>query len=164
MTIKLHGLVAATHTPFNSNGELNLGIVEKQVEHLLHDGVRTAFIGGTTGECHSLTIDERLALSQRWAHVARGSQMQFIVHVGSNCLADARTLASQAQSLGATAIAALAPSYFKPKTLDALIECCADVARAASGLPFYFYDIPAFTSVQFPMPDFLNLAADRVPT
>jgi len=164
MTMKLHGLVAATHTPFNSDGELNLGIVEKQVEHLLHDGVRTAFIGGTTGECHSLTIDERLALSQRWADVARGSQMQFIVHVGSNCLADARRLASQAQSLGATAIAALAPSYFKPKTLDALIECCADVARAAPGLPFYFYDIPAFTSVQFPMPDFLNLAADRVPT
>lgn len=164
MTIKLHGLVAATHTPFNSNGELNLGIVEKQIEHLLGDGVKTAFVGGSTGECHSLTVEERLLLSQRWADVVRGSEMQFIVHVGSNCLSDARRLASQAQSLGATAIAALAPSYFKPRTLDALIDCCANVAGAAPGVPFYFYDIPVLTGVQFPMPDFLNVAADRVPT
>lgn len=164
MMMKLHGLVAATHTPFGSNGELNLDIVEKQVEHLLHDGVKTAFIGGSTGECHSLTIEERLMLSQRWADVVRGTEMQFIVHVGSNCLADARRLASHAQSLGATAIAALSPSYFKPKTLDALIECCAIIAKAAPEVPFYFYDIPALTGVQFPMPDFLNVAVDRIPT
>ncbi|HEX8911670.1 MAG TPA: dihydrodipicolinate synthase family protein, partial [Humisphaera sp.] len=31
------------------------------------------------------------------------------------------------------------------------------------GLPFYFYDIPSMTGVQFPMPDFLAAAAGRVP-
>lgn len=164
MTLKLHGLIAATHTPFDADGQLNLRVVEKQVEHLLRNGVRTAFIGGTTGESHSLTVEERLLLSQRWADAVRGSEMRFIVHVGSNCLADARRLASQAQSLGATAIAALAPSYFKPKTLDALVACCVEVAGAAPAVPFYFYDIPALTGVQFPMPDFLALAADRIPT
>lgn len=164
MTIKLHGLVAATHTPFHADGQLNLRAVEKQAEHLLRNEVSMAFIGGSTGESHSLTVEERLLLSHRWAEVVRGSEMRFVVHVGSNCLADARRLASQAQSLGATAIAALAPSYFKPKTLDALVACCAEVAGAAPGVPFYFYDIPALTGVQFPMPDFLALAADRIPT
>ncbi|QEL17962.1 dihydrodipicolinate synthase family protein [Limnoglobus roseus] len=164
MTVKLHGLVAATHTPFDAAGALNLRVVEKQAKHLLATGVRTAFIGGSTGESHSLAIDERLQLAQRWADVANGSDLRVVVHVGSNCLADARTLAAQAERLGAVAIAALAPSYFKPKTLDALVACCAEVAGAAPGVPFYFYDIPVLTGVQFPMPDFLAVAADRIPT
>jgi N-acetylneuraminate lyase len=164
VTLKLHGLVAATHTPFDADGQLNLCAVEKQAEHLLRNGVPTAFLGGTTGESHSLTVEERLLLAQRWRDVARGTKLRIVVHVGSNCLADARTLAAQAQRLGADAIAALAPSYFKPRSLDALVACCADVARAAPALPFYFYDIPELTGVQFSMPEFLGVAADRIPT
>ncbi len=164
MTLKLHGLVAATHTPFNSAGELNLAAVEKQSEHLLRSRVKTVFIGGTTGECHSLTLTERLALAERWCAVTRGTAQRVVVHVGSNCLADSRALARQVQSLGAAAIAALAPSYFKPKSLSVLIECCRDIAAAASGLPFYYYDIPSFTGVNLSMPEFLAAAPERIPT
>jgi len=164
MTIKLHGLVAATHTPFTADGELNLAAVERQAAHLLAAGVRAVFVAGTTGESHSLTVDERLALARRWADVARGSGLRLVVHVGANCLADCRALAADAERVGAAAVSALAPSYFKPKTLDALVAGAADVAAAAPGTPFYFYDIPAFTNVHFPMPDFLDAAHDRVPT
>lgn len=163
MNVKLHGLVAATHTPFDREGELNLAAVERQAELLVRDGVHTVFIGGSTGESHSLTVSERLALTQRWTEVAQGSPLRVVVHVGSNCLADARVLAAQAQLLHASAIAALAPSYFKPRSLDLLIDCCAEIAGAASALPFYFYDIPALTGVQFSMPDFLEQAALRIP-
>src|SRR5690554_2125802 len=164
MTLRLHGLVAATHTPFTAEGALNLDAVEKQAAHLLHYGVNMVFIGGSTGESHSLSVEERLALAKRWSQVARGTALRVIVHVGSNCLTDARTLAAQAQTVGAVAVAALAPSYFKPKTLDALIACCAEIASAASTLPFYFYDIPVLTGVQFSMPEFLAAAPERVPT
>lgn len=163
MTVKLHGLVAATHTPFRPDGRLNLGGVERQAEHLHRNCVKTVFIGGSTGESHSLSVEERLALALRWSEVVRGSGLRLVVHVGSNCLADARTLAAQAQELRADAVAALSPSYFKPKTLAELIACCADIAAAAPGTPFYFYDIPALTGVQFPMPDLLA-SADRIPT
>ena len=161
---QLHGLVAATHTPFHADGSLNLGIVEKQAAHLLAGQVKFAFIGGTTGECSSLTLDERRALAQRWFEVVCGLELKIVVHVGSNCLADARTLAAQAQSLGAVAISALAPSYFKPRNLDILIACCADVAAAAPEIPFYYYDIPALTGVGFSMPDFLVQAPAKIPT
>jgi len=164
MSLKLHGLVAATHTPFDSDGELNLAVVEKQAEHLARSGVGAVFVAGSTGESHSLTVEERLALGQRWSAVVRGSSLRLVVHVGSNCLADARTLAAQAQEVGAAAISALAPSYFKPRTLDALIACSQDVAAAAPGLPFYFYDIPSMTGVQLSMPDFLEMAVERIPT
>jgi N-acetylneuraminate lyase len=164
MSSKLTGLVAATHTPFRADGELNLAIVEKQAEHLLRIGVSSVFIGGTTGECHSLTVEERLALAQRWSEIARGSKMRVVVHVGSNCLADSRSLATQAQSLGVFAIAAFAPSYFKPKSLDTLIACCETIASAAPELPFYYYDIPSMTGLQHSMPDFLARAPERIPT
>jgi N-acetylneuraminate lyase len=164
MNLRLRGLVAATHTPFTADGRLNLAIVEQQADHLLRHGVQAVFIGGSTGESHSLTVEERLALAKRWSEVVRSTQQQLIIHVGSNCLADARTLAAQAQQLGATAISALAPSYFKPKSLDALIACCADIAGAARGIPFYFYDIPALTGVSFSMPEFLSTAPKRIPT
>jgi N-acetylneuraminate lyase len=164
MSEKLHGLVAAAHTPFDTRGELHLAIVERQAAHFLRCGVQTVFIGGSTGESHSLTLEERRALALRWSEVARGTALRVVIHVGSNCLADARALAEQAQSLGAMAIAALAPSYFKPPSLAALIECCRDVAGAAPALPFYFYDIPTMTGVRFSMPEFLAAAPERVPT
>ena len=161
---KLQGLVAATHTPFHDDGALNLAAVEQQAHHLLANNIAAAFIAGTTGESHSLTLDERRALAQRWADVTRNSTLKLIVHVGANCLADAQSLAAHAQSINAHAISALAPSYFKPKSLDALIDCCAQIATAAPSTPFYFYDIPSMTGVHLPMPAFLDAAPTRIPT
>lgn len=111
-----------------------------------------------------MTVDERLALARRWREVTRGTALALVIHVGGNCLADARTLAAQAQELGADAIAALSPSYFKPRNLEALIACCADIAGVAPRVPFYFYDIPSLTGVSLSMPTFLEEAPARVPT
>jgi N-acetylneuraminate lyase len=162
--LKLCGLTAAPHTPFHPDGGLNLAAVEPQARHLLANGVATAFIGGSTGESASLTREERLALAGRWFEVAAGTPLKIVVHVGSNCLPDARALAAQAARFEATAIAALAPSYFKPGSVDALVECCADIAAAAPETPFYYYDIPELTGVSLPMPAFIAAAGARIPT
>jgi N-acetylneuraminate lyase len=161
--LRLHGLVVAAHTPFDAAGALNLGAVEVQAAHFLKRGLRTVFIGGSTGECHSLSTDERRMLCQRWMDVARGTELRVVVHVGSNCLTDAAMLARQAQDLDAAAVAALAPSYFKPLSVDGLVECCRTVASGAPDLPFYFYDIPVLTGVRFSMAEFLHVAAERIP-
>lgn len=161
---RLHGLVTATHTPFHPDGSLHLAVVERQAAHLLRWGIGTVFIGGTTGEGPSLTIDERRALAQRWSEVVRGTALRLVVHVGANCLADARALATQAAALGAHAIAALAPSFFKPRDLETLIATMATIAAAAPATPFYYYDIPSFTGLNHSMPDFLAQAPARIPT
>ena len=160
----LHGLVAATHTPFAADGSLHLTVVEKQAAHLLQNGVAAVFIGGTTGESSSLSLEERLALAERWMAVVKGSALRVVVHVGSNCLADACALASQAEKLGAVAISALAPSYFKPRSVHVLIACCAEIAAAAPQTPFYCYDIPALTGVSLSPLEFLEKAPARIPT
>ena len=163
-TPKLTGLVAATHTPFAPDGSLNLAIVEKQAEHLLTHDVQAAFIGGTTGESHSLTLEERRRLTEHWTETARDTSLRVIVHVGGNCIEDCRTLAAQANRLGAFAIAALAPSYFKPRNVESLVDWCAAIAAAAPDTPFYYYDIPILTGVNLSMPDFLAQARPRIPT
>lgn len=164
MTIqRITGLVAATHTPFHADGSLNLASVEKQAAHLQATGVSHAFIGGTTGESSSLTQEERRALAVRWFEVTRGTELKVIVHVGSNCLADSRNLAAQAQGLGAAAVSALAPSYFKPGNVATLVESMAQIASAAPELPFYYYEIPTMTGLTLSPSEFLAQAADRIP-
>lgn len=162
MSLRLEGLVAATHTPFTPDGVLNLAAVEKQAAHLVASGVRAAFVGGTTGESASLTLLERKDLARRWAEVTKSSTLGLIIHVGANCLADSRELANQAGQLGALAIAAVAPSYFKPGNMNMLIACCADIAKAAPETPYYHYDIPGMTGFSLSMPEFLDKAAISV--
>ena len=160
---RLHGLVAAVHTPINQDGSLRLDAIEKQAEWMVSQKVKAVFVGGSTGESHSLTLNERIALTKRWGEVYRGTPLKLIVHVGCNSLNDARDLAAQAQAVGADAVSALSPSYFKPKSIEVLIECAAMVAQGAPELPFYFYDIPVLTGVSFSMPRFLEAAASRIP-
>ncbi len=160
----LEGLVAAVFTPFKPDGSLNLGIVEKQAAHLLRTGVRGAFVGGTTGESSSLTVEERRQLAAEWCQSTRGTALKVVVHTGANCLADACALAADAERLGADAIAAVAPSYFRPPALELLVACSARIAAAAPNTPFYYYDIPGMTGISFSMPEFLEKAPAHVPT
>ena len=108
----LTGLIPACHTPFDRAGNLNLSIVEQQAALFRESGLRSVFVGGTTGEFASLTMSERKALCERWVAVA-GDSLQVAVHAGSNCQADAIELAAHAQKAGATAVAAVAPELFQ---------------------------------------------------
>lgn len=160
---RLTGLIAATHTPFDSQGQVNLAVIETLAEHLIRNGVQAAFVCGSTGESHSLTVEERLQVATRWREVTRGSKLRLVVHVGNNCLADAAVLAEHAEKIGADAVAALSPSYFKPGNVETLVESMATLARHAPQTPFYFYDFPGMTGVQLSMTRFLELAPQSIP-
>jgi N-acetylneuraminate lyase len=162
--LPLHQLVAAAHSPFHADGSLAPEVVPTQAAFLAANGIRTVFITGSTGESHSLTCPERLALYDAWAAAAPAHGLSVIGHVGGNCVEDAKTLARRAEALRFTAISALAPSYFKPASLSALIDTCAAIAAAAPATPFYYYDIPVLTGVSFPMERFLAEAPARIPT
>jgi N-acetylneuraminate lyase len=158
----LHELVAATHTPFTMSGAIAPDVVPIQAAFLAANGIRTVFITGTTGESHSLSCEERIALYKAWASAGPSHGLAVIAHVGSNSLDDARAFARSARDLGLAAIAALAPSYFKPESMNALVDWCAAIAREAPELPFYYYDIPPFTGVSLPVEQFLARAGSRI--
>ncbi len=163
MSGPLSGLIPACHTPFAPDGALNPGMIAGQVEILLESGVRGVFVGGTTGEFASLTLEERMLLVDRWCEAAGGS-LRVAVHVGHNCLSEAIDLAAHARQAGAAAVAVMSPSYFKPATIQDLVDFCAPIAAEADPLPFYFYDIPAMTGVRLKMSEFLYQARFQIPT
>jgi N-acetylneuraminate lyase len=163
MTERLHGLVAATHTPFHPDGSLAPEVVPLQAAHLANKGVGTVFITGSTGEAHSLTRDERLAMYAAWAEAGPAHNLRVVAHVGSNCLEDAKAFAAAAADHRFLACSALAPSYFKPSSVESLIDWCARIAAAAPELPFYYYDIPSLTGVRFDSFEFLTKAAPLIP-
>jgi len=159
---RIKGLIAATHTPFNADGSMRLDVVAKQAAHLLSNGVKTVFICGTTGEGSSLTLDERRALAERWMDASRGSAMKVIVHVGHNCLREARDLAAHAQKIGALAVASITPSFFKPSGMQELVDSMAEVAAGAPAIPFYYYEFPTQSGVTLSPSGFLESATETI--
>ncbi len=157
------GLIAAPFTPLRADGTLNLDAVEHYARWLQRNRVVGAFVCGTTGEGASLTIDERQQLAERWVAAAPPG-LRVTVHVGHTSLADCRTLAAHAQSIGADSIACLAPFFFQPAGVEGLVTWCDQVAAAAPKLPFYYYHIPSLTGVSVKVSEFLRLASSRIPT
>jgi N-acetylneuraminate lyase len=90
--------------------------------------------------------------------------MPVVVHVGASSVFDARALASHAAQHGASAIAVMAPDFFRPTSLEDLINYCAAIAKVAPETPFYFYDIPSMTNVPVATARFLEEGSKRIPT
>jgi N-acetylneuraminate lyase len=104
-----------------------------------------------------------MSVAERWC-AAAPEDFAVIVHAGHTCLADSRAIAAHAQKVGARAIAAMPPFFFRPDSIEALVAVGARVAAAAPGLPFYYYHIPEMTGVYLKMADYLPAAAAGVPT
>ena len=155
-------LIAPPPTPMREDLSLDLSPIERQVELLVESGVSGAFVCGSTGESLSLTVRERKAVAERWVALAPEG-FDIIIHVGHNALPAAIELAAHAKEIGASAIAAMPPCYFKPRTVQDVAEWCSRLASAAPDLPFYYYHIPALSGVNVRVSDFLRLAADRIP-
>lgn len=96
-----------------------------------------------------MQLEERKEIYSAWKEASARHGVQVIAHTGSNSVWDARELAAFAQECGFVATSSLAPSYYKPATVQRLVECCAFAASGAPDLPYYYYDIPVLTGVRF---------------
>ena len=92
---KLEGMVAATFTPLDENGDVNLSVIDKYADWIASTPIKGVFVCGTTGEFSSLTIDERKLILEKWLVSAR-KRFKVIAHVGSNCQRSAMELARHA--------------------------------------------------------------------
>lgn len=162
-TSPLNGLIAATYTPMNDEGELNLAGIPALVEHLIGAGICGVYVCGSTGEGMSLTTFERQQVTEAFVEaVAR--RIPVIVQVGHNCLEDARTLARHAMDCGADIVSATCPSYYPIADVKTLVATMARIAAAAPDIPFYYYHIPALTGSAIDIADFMVQARESIPT
>ncbi len=159
---RLEGMVAASFTPMEANGDVKLTAIDKYADLMAKSGVTGVFVCGTTGESASLTTEERKLILTQWLKSAKG-RFKVIVHVGSNCQREAIELSKHAAQSGAAAIAAIAPSFFKPGSVDELIRFFSPIAAAASNLPFYYYNMPSMTGVDLSVVQFLKEGKKSIP-
>ena len=160
--MKFKGLIAAACTPFNEDCSLNLERIPSLTDYLVSQNLAGLFVCGTTGEGYSMTTSENLQVASEFVKAGAG-RIPVIVHVGSQSVKEAEELAAHAQSIGADAIAAVAPSYARPANIETLVECMRQISSAAPQLPFYYYHIPALSRADFSMYDFLVQAEKCIP-
>jgi len=162
--IKYEGLVAAPFTPMDRNGDLNPGVIPGYYRFLEMNGVSGAFINGSTGEGVSLTQKERQLNASCWAECLKaGGKMRVINLVGGTSYQECIENALFSAEIGLSAIAVLAPYYFKPGSAGQLAEFVARVGEAVPEMPVYFYHIPVLTGVSMPMAGFLEKISGMLP-
>jgi N-acetylneuraminate lyase len=162
MNKKLNDLIAAPLTGYHPDGSVNKDVISQYAKMLHSNGVTGAFVNGTTGEGLSLTVSERMALSKRWVESAPDG-FQVIVHVGHTSQTVSRRLAEHAADIGANAIAEIGPVFYKPDTVEALVDYTAYTAAAVPDMPYYYYHMPSRNNIVFPMIEFLRHAESAIP-
>lgn len=159
----IRGIVPAVFSPMRPDGELNLGMVAPIVEKLVAGGAAALYVCGATGEGPSLSKEERFAVAEAYVEAASG-RLPVVVQAGHNSLREAGRLAEHAQRIGAQAISATPPHFFKLDSLERLLDCLAEICAAAAELPFYYYHIPRLTAVRIDPLTFLQESRERLPS
>ena len=160
-------ILPAVFTPMFNDGSIHYEQVGALYRRCLESGFDGIFLNGTTGECMSLSAAERKKLLEAWVDCRNKSNnpsFKIFVHVGSSNLFEAAEMAEHAQASGADGIAMVSTFYFRPPTLADLIDQCRYVAAAAPEVPFYYYNIPSLTGVNFPLTSYVEAASKAIPT
>lgn len=159
---ELNGLIAAAHSPFDATGGLNVAVVSQQAALFREMGLIGVFVGGSTGEWFSLSLDERRALTEAWVDVA--GDLVVIAHVGGVAVEEAQSLADHAQTMGVDAISCLVQPELGIRTAAGAVDYLEAVSSAAPTTSAFYYDMEAVTGIDVPLDQLLEVAIDRVPT
>ncbi|MGR5177366.1 dihydrodipicolinate synthase family protein [Vibrio parahaemolyticus] len=158
---KLQGLIAAPHTPFDHNNHVNLSAIDDIAALLIEQGVTGAYVCGTTGEGIHCSVEERKAIAERWVKAANG-KLDLIVHTGALSIVDTLSLTEHAETLDILATSAIGPCFFKPGSVDDLVDYCAQIAAAAPSKGFYYYH-SGMSGVNLDLEQFLVKGDERIP-
>jgi len=139
--VRLEGLITAMATPFDEDGNVDTAAGRRLATHLLDHGSHGLVIGGTTGECPTLTDGETIDLL-RAVRAEVGDEALLVCGTGTNDTRHSRELTKMAADSGADASLVVAPYYNKPNRegLRAHFEA---VAAAVPEQPMVMYNIPS---------------------
>ena len=142
---KYKGIFPAFYACYDSEGNVSTQATKDFVEYLIGKGVAGLYVGGSSGECIYLSVEERKQTLEAVMEVAKG-RIAIIAHVACNNTKDSQELARHAESLGVDAIAAIPPIYFRlPER--AIAKYWNDISDAAPNTDFVIYNIPQLAGV-----------------
>ncbi|MCD8139975.1 MAG: dihydrodipicolinate synthase family protein [Planctomycetaceae bacterium] len=139
----IRGLYPALITPFDAALAVGYGVLRDVVRVTRARGVTGFYVGGSTAETFSLTVEEREKILETVMEEAGG--LPVIAHVGVLNPHDLKRLCRHAASVGVAAVSSVPPFYYKHSEAE-ITAYYLDIA-AASGLKVLLYNIPQFTGV-----------------
>ncbi len=145
------------------HGQLRPEVVGKYARFLHRQGVKGVFLNGTSGEGVSLRRAERKELTQAWVEESP-ADFSVVVNVSHTSIYRSQELASFAAEVGADGVSTMSAFFYRPASLERLVDYCKGIAEVVPNTPFYYYHIPVMTSVDYPMVDFLKLAGEQIPS
>lgn len=159
MEKKIKGIFPALVTPFTKDGIIDTNqlekIVEFEVTKLDIDGL---YVCGSTGEAFLLDFNERKLILETVSKVVKNklkSNIKLIAQVGGLNVFEMIKLAKIAEECGYDAISAVTPFYYGFKFDD--IKNYYQFLIDNSNLPIIIYYLPALTSINISMNDFIEL-------
>ena len=151
------GTCTALVTPFLGD-RINYPMMEQLLRRQMEAGIHTVVISGTTGECATLSDDEKIELFRRCKEYV-GSSMKIIAGTGSNCTEHAVYLSLEAQNAGVDGLLVVSPYYNKANN-EGLVAHFLSVAHAVR-IPVIIYNVPSRTGVDISVSVYKTLA--RIP-
>src|SRR3984893_1091440 len=129
---KLSGYAPALPTPFNDEGNIDVGAFERLCDLQIANGATALVVCGTTGEAATLSPGEHRELIRTAVARSRG-RIPVIAAAGANAAAHAVELTRDAEAAAADAILSVVPYYNKP-TQAGLYAHFREIAECA-GVP-----------------------------
>ena len=147
MKLEFKGVFPAPPTPVTEDGRIN----EKALRVLLDDNIAHGcggfWLAGSTGEGPILSDEQRDAAAKISAEVCKGRAL-VIMQVGSMSTASAVKAARTSRTAGCAAVCCLPPLFFRTSERS-IIDYYKAVADAAGDLPFFVYNLPQLTQIEF---------------
>lgn len=142
MKKEFYGVYPALVTPYNEDMSVNYEMLAKHVEWLLEQGMDGFYVTGSSAETFLLSDEERKKILETVVK-ANGGRGKVICHVGAISTDAAVEHAKYAQSVGADAISAISPFYYKFSKRE--ITEYYKTIMAAVDLPMFVYNFPNFS-------------------
>ncbi len=140
MKQSLGTILTAMVTPFDDDLTVDVGALERLADSLLVNGSDGLVVAGTTGECPTLTDDEKVAMFRAVVGAA-GGRGTVIANTGTNDTRHSVELTRKAERAGVDAVLVVAPYYNKPPQRGLVAHFRA--VAAATSLPLVIYNIPS---------------------
>lgn len=143
---RLRGILPPLITPLIHRDKLDVGGLERLVEHVVTGGVQGIFILGTSGEGPALSYQLRREVIRRVCQQVRG-RVPILVGITDTALTEAVAMATFAADAGANAVVTAGPFYL-PAAQEELLRYLQCLLRE-SPLPLFIYNMPQCTKVHF---------------
>lgn len=136
------GVIVPLVTPLTETDTLDVGGLERLLDHVLEENISGIFILGTTGEFCHLSMRLKEELIQKVCSLVDG-RTKILVGIADTSIVDSVALAHKAAAAGADAVVATPPYYFAASQAELLHYF--NLLMKQLTLPLFLYNMPVHT-------------------